>query len=201
MQRFLKGAIIGAVVGGGVAGVQAANRTPEAAEAGDATGFLVARGAATGALGGSVIGLFLDRRSRSKAQKLADQGAARGRRLARQARPKLDQARDTVSHQLHDAGQVVATTVVPGVVAAAGKAVDVIGGVIGDAVDAGRPAMADAVAAGREAFTEAIDAGRPKLADALASGRSGFVDAAHGARPGLESAVDATRERVTALAS
>lgn len=203
MKWYVKGGLIGGALGGGIASYQASQRSPEEVASGDATGMLVLRGAATGALAGtSVAWVFkvkADRKARKTAQKLADQSAAKGRQLANKARPHLDQARDTVSSQWHDASHLMATSVVPAVVAAAEKAADTVGGVVHDAVEAGRPAMTEALQSGRGALVDAYEAGRPGATQALSASRAGLTDAAHGARPGVDAIVDSGRDRVSDL--
>lgn len=203
MKWFVKGGLIGGAVGGGIAGYQASQRSDEEAARGDATSMLVMRGAATGALAGTSVAWVFKVRANRKASKtakrMAEQGSAKGRQLAQKARPHIDQARDLASSQWQDASHLVATSLVPAVVAAAERAADTVGGVVHDAVEAGRPAMTEAIHSGREALVDAYEAGRPGAAQALSAGRTGLSDAAQGARPGVDAIVDSGRDRVTDL--
>lgn len=142
LNQVLRGMIVGGVVGGAIAALQATRR-PASATAGTSPDAVpaIARGVAEGALAGTVVGFLLDRRARSAAGAFADDGVARGRQFAEKARPVLESAYGSVSEQLHEVGDTVATSLVPSVVAAAERAV----GVLGDAAEAARPVVESAV--------------------------------------------------------
>lgn len=145
MNSLIKGALIGGVVGGGIARLQAARQSDAASGAKPPALPSVAEGVVEGLVAGTFVGFVLDRRARSQARALAieltDEGLARGRRFAHEARPVLESAYDTVADQIQDASQLMATAFVPTIVAAAGRAAEV--------VEAARPSFESAVDAAR----------------------------------------------------
>ncbi|CAN5911270.1 hypothetical protein BH23ACT2_BH23ACT2_25860 [soil metagenome] len=179
MNPLLKSALIGGVLGGTFAAVRTRRHPAAAGTDRPPAAPAVAKGVARGTVAGGIVGLVLDRRARAaataRAAELAEEGTARGRRLAEAARPVVGSTLDTVSDQLHGVSETMVTSVMPSVVAAAERAVDVVG--------------------------DAVDASRPHLHDALTSGREGLHEAVEAARPAVETAVDAARARAAAMAA
>ena len=175
MNSMTRGALIGGVIGAAVAAVRTSRRSRPGDADAPSTASAALRGALGGSLLGGLVGLAGDRRARETAIEWTDEGLAHGRELADRARPHVDAALDSASEQLHDVGDVVTTTVVPSVVAAAWRAADVVG--------------------------DAVEASRPHLHDAYVSGRAGVAEAVEAARPAVESAAAEARQRAAAFAA
>jgi hypothetical protein len=91
MRKMLKFAVLGGVVGAGVAIAKSTSGAPEPAAEEEAQAMKTVGG---GAIAGAAIGLLLDRRSKKRAKQVATGAkvAATVAGMARSAKPKLEHA-------------------------------------------------------------------------------------------------------------